>query len=54
MYKTKMENKSSLDHTLDQDYSEFLNEYLLQNITQCQESEVNYDGVYWNLMKNKK
>lgn len=47
-----MENKSSLENTLDQDYSEFLNEYLLQNI--AQDSEVNYDGVYWKNRKNKK
>nr|XP_043067495.1 rho GTPase-activating protein conundrum isoform X4 [Drosophila bipectinata] len=43
MQRSAMENKSSLDHSSDLDYSEFLNEYFLQNITQCQEPEVTYD-----------
>ncbi|KAH8323645.1 hypothetical protein KR074_002306 [Drosophila pseudoananassae] len=41
MKKSAMENK--LDHSSNPDYSEFLNEYFLQNITQCQEPEVTYD-----------
>ncbi|KAH8404552.1 hypothetical protein KR009_006497, partial [Drosophila setifemur] len=41
-----MNSNNSLDTSSDQDYSEFLNEYLLQTNLQSQDSEVNYEGGY--------
>lgn len=39
-----MNNNASLDNTCDQDYSEFLNEYLLQTNLACNEPETHYEG----------
>ncbi|KAH8354928.1 hypothetical protein KR093_001695, partial [Drosophila rubida] len=36
-------NNSSLDNTCDQDYTEFLNEYLLQTNSTCNEPEIHYE-----------
>ncbi|KAH8413659.1 hypothetical protein KR222_002933 [Zaprionus bogoriensis] len=36
-------NNNSLDNTCDQDYSEFLNEYLLQTNSTCNEPETHYE-----------
>ncbi|XP_034102918.1 rho GTPase-activating protein conundrum [Drosophila albomicans] len=36
-------NNASLDNTCDQDYTEFLNEYLLQTNSTCNEPEIHYE-----------
>uniref|UniRef100_B5DUG3 Uncharacterized protein, isoform A n=1 Tax=Drosophila pseudoobscura pseudoobscura TaxID=46245 RepID=B5DUG3_DROPS len=41
--KNIMNSNTSLDNTSDQDYSEFLNEYLLQANSPSNEPEVNYE-----------
>lgn len=38
-------SNSSLDNTSDQDYTEFLNEYLLQNHSPHNEPDTNYEGM---------
>lgn len=46
-----MNNNASLDNTCEQDYSEFLNEYLLQTNLACNEPETHYEGKdYKNLI----
>lgn len=43
-----MNNNASLDNTCEQDYSEFLNEYLLQTNSACNEPETHYEGKSYN------
>lgn len=43
-----MSNNASLDNTCEQDYSEFLNEYLLQTNSACNEPETHYEGKSYN------
>lgn len=42
----KMSSNTSLDNTSDQDYSEFLNEYLLQTHSPNNEPEIQYEGKF--------
>lgn len=37
-------NNNSMDNTCDQDYTEFLNEYLLHTNLACNEPEIHYEG----------
>lgn len=53
-----MNNNASLDNTCEQDYSEFLNEYLLQTNSACNEPETHYEGKSYNkkikIIKNRR